>query len=109
MKAERELYQIIGRKIREARKKQGLNQETLAKGIKSSRALIANVESGRQSIAIHQIYEIADYLKIPVIGFLISVNDHLKITNNTFLVYKELSKENKRLKAKLIKIKRILS
>lgn len=59
------VYKIFGKKLAEARKKQGLTQEKLAVASSLSRSSIANIESGRQAIPLHTLLLIANALKIP--------------------------------------------
>lgn len=59
-----ELYRELGRKIREARERNGekLSQEKLAKRLKVSRASIVNIEAGRQHAPLHLLWKIAEAL-----------------------------------------------
>lgn len=58
------VYKIIGEIIKTRRKELGLTQENLAEKIKLSRPGLANIESGRQGILVHSIYEIAEALDL---------------------------------------------
>jgi transcriptional regulator with XRE-family HTH domain len=57
--------------IQAARVRSNISQEQLAKylGFKS-RISIANIESAKQNIQLHTIYEIALYLNVPIIDLL---------------------------------------
>jgi transcriptional regulator with XRE-family HTH domain len=54
-----DIYKEIGETIRLRRKKFGLTQDALAVRVNVSRASLANIESGRQRLLIHVLYEIA--------------------------------------------------
>jgi transcriptional regulator with XRE-family HTH domain len=60
------LYAALGNLIRARRKEQKLTQEKLAASIGISRASLANIETGRQKVLVHQIYALADALGAPV-------------------------------------------
>lgn len=47
------LYETLGRNVREARRRQGLNQSALAERVGLSRASVANIEAGRQQVLAH--------------------------------------------------------
>mgnify|MGYP000868033912 CR=1 FL=1 len=53
------VYPEIGRLIRQCRKRQNFTQEKLALLVGLSRTSLANIESGRQKLLIHQIYAFA--------------------------------------------------
>ncbi len=59
-----ELYRELGRKIRQARERQGerLSQDALAKQLGISRASIVNIEAGRQRTPLHLLWQIAELL-----------------------------------------------
>lgn len=59
-----ELYQELGRKIRQARERhsQRLSQDTLAKRLGISRASVVNIEAGRQHAPLHLLWQIAELL-----------------------------------------------
>src|SRR5580698_9588997 len=59
-----ELYRELGRKIRQARERQGqrLSQDALAKRLGVSRASIVNIEAGRQRAPLHLLWQIAELL-----------------------------------------------
>lgn len=58
------IYQHIGSIIKQRRKQLGMKQETLANELAISRGSLANIETGRQGILVHQLYKIALALKI---------------------------------------------
>ncbi|MCU0421651.1 MAG: helix-turn-helix domain-containing protein [Bacteroidia bacterium] len=57
-------YRVLGGKIREARVKANLKQETFASFLDLSRASIVNIEKGRQHPPIHVLWDIAKVLNI---------------------------------------------
>ena len=59
-----ELYRELGRKIRQARERQGqrLSQDAVAKRLGVSRASIVNIEAGRQRAPLHLLWQIAELL-----------------------------------------------
>ena len=58
------LYKRIGSTIKVKRRALGLTQQQLAKQLSISRASLANVETGRQRILVHQLYEFAAQLNV---------------------------------------------
>lgn len=60
------LYRQIGSTIKRRRKQLGLTQEQLAKQMSTSRASLANVETGRQNVLVHQLYSFAANLDLTV-------------------------------------------
>jgi transcriptional regulator with XRE-family HTH domain len=58
------IYKRIGAVIKARRKTLGLKQETLAGMLGISRGSLANVETGRQSILVHQLYKFAAALQL---------------------------------------------
>jgi transcriptional regulator with XRE-family HTH domain len=59
-------YQEIGSIIKELREKQGVSQEALANYLGLTRMSIINLEKGRHRPSIHQIFLIADLLKVNI-------------------------------------------
>lgn len=58
------IYKHIGAVIRARRKTLGLKQETLAGKLGISRGSLANVETGRQNVLVHQLYRYANALQL---------------------------------------------
>ncbi|MDG4889993.1 MULTISPECIES: helix-turn-helix transcriptional regulator [unclassified Mesorhizobium] len=56
------VYREIGGLIRQRRKKQNLTQEKLAPLVGLSRTSLANIESGRQKLLVHQLFAFASAL-----------------------------------------------
>jgi transcriptional regulator with XRE-family HTH domain len=67
------LYRHIGALIRERRKKVDppLTQDKLAKRVGMSRAALANIETGRQNVFVHQLYAFAEALELMPEAFLL--------------------------------------
>lgn len=67
------LYEHIGTLIREHRKKlePPLTQDKLAKRVGMSRAALANIETGRQNVFVHQLYAFAEALELTPEAFLL--------------------------------------
>lgn len=57
---------MIGEKIRYMRKYRGINQQELGKRLGVSRQYISQVEKGRDSISVKQLYVILDILEFDV-------------------------------------------
>lgn len=64
------IYVHIGSIIRSRRKALGLTQEMLASRLSISRGGLANIETGRQNILVHQLYEFASQLNLEPSDFL---------------------------------------
>ena len=58
------LYAHIGTLIKARRKHTKLTQETLSARIGISRASLANIETGRQTLLVHQLYALATVLEL---------------------------------------------
>jgi transcriptional regulator with XRE-family HTH domain len=64
------VYKEIGKRIQRWRKAKVMKQETLAKELGISRGSLANIETGKQGILVHQIYNFARVLKVKPHDFL---------------------------------------
>ena len=66
------IYRHIGAVVRQGRRKfkPRLTQEVLAQRIGISRASLANIETGRQSVLVHQLYALAAALDLAPADFL---------------------------------------
>lgn len=60
------LYQHIGTTIKQKRKKLEWTQEELARRMAMSRAALANIETGRQNVLVHQLYGFATALGLRI-------------------------------------------
>ena len=58
-------YRQFGLSLAAQRKRLGVTQDDLASGSEMSRATIANIELGKQSVQLHQMYALASALNIP--------------------------------------------
>jgi len=59
------LYKTFGELVRLHRERQeGLTQEKLGHLVGLSRTSITNIEQGRQHVALHQVFDLADALKV---------------------------------------------
>ena len=58
------IYKHIGVLIKARRKTLGHKQETLARELGISRGALANIETGRQNILVHQLYKFAAALQL---------------------------------------------
>lgn len=63
-------YKDLGDSIRRRRKALGLTQADLASNVGLARPSVANIETGRQQLLIHQLYQFASALQMPVIDLL---------------------------------------
>ena len=61
-----EFYRLVGERIAQARRRQQLTQKGLAPAIGLSRASVANVEKGRQAVALHVLVKLSQALGVPV-------------------------------------------
>ena len=75
-----QLYKNFGKNIKNQREVMNLTQEELGKRVELSRASIANIEVGRQKVALHQIYLFAKELNMHPTD-LIDKNIDTDITN----------------------------
>lgn len=58
----RAVYREFGRRVRQGRGQSQLTQDMLAHQIGLSRTSVTNIESGRQAVLLHQVYDIAKAL-----------------------------------------------
>jgi transcriptional regulator with XRE-family HTH domain len=65
-----DIYQALGTKVREARRRKNMTQGRLAAGIGVSRASIAQIESGNQKLPLHRVYDLAGVLDVSVLDLL---------------------------------------
>jgi transcriptional regulator with XRE-family HTH domain len=70
------IYRHIGEVIRMRRQalRPRLTQEALAQRVAISRASLANIETGRQNVLVHQLYALAQALGLQPGDFLLPVN-----------------------------------
>lgn len=65
------IYKHIGSTLKNRRKALKMTQEILASKLFMSRASLANIETGRQNVLVHQIYSFAKILELDVKDFLV--------------------------------------
>ena len=58
-------YDAFGKQLRGARRTARLSQEDIARRVGLTRSSIANIELGRQRIALHMLYALAGALDVP--------------------------------------------
>lgn len=63
-------YSVLGKKIRDARKRREFSQTKFAKLIGMSRPSLVNIEKGRQRAPLHILYYIADLLELNLVEIL---------------------------------------
>lgn len=57
-----DIYGQLGRKVAAARKSRGMTQADLAARISTTRASIANIETGRQRVMLHDVFALVEAL-----------------------------------------------
>ena len=84
------IYEEIGQAIRQRRKHLKLTQEKVAIQIDISRAALANIESGRQRLLVHKLYEICSVLEMKLEDVLPKLDDaNQRIASEGLLLPKE--------------------
>ena len=97
------IYHQIGGIIRALRRRADKAQDVLAGQLGISRATLANIETGRQRILVHQLYAIAQALDVKLSDLLPSPRDDLSAANWTMLNFEgDLNTEQKKQVANLI-------
>lgn len=62
--SEMELYRALGRAVAKRRNELKLTQAFVAERIGLTRASLANIETGRQKLLLHQVYRLANVLQL---------------------------------------------
>lgn len=62
--ADMDLYKALGAAAAERRKQLKMTQAQVASGIGLTRASLANIETGRQKLLLHQVYRLASVLRL---------------------------------------------
>jgi len=75
-KSQRELYETVGRRVRETRKASKLTQEELASRVSMTRTSVTNIEKGRQKILLHTLFELAAAMKVSVVRLIPEHNEN---------------------------------
>jgi transcriptional regulator with XRE-family HTH domain len=60
------LYRELGQRLRAVRRERGYTQDQVATAVSLERTSITNIESGRQRLPIHTLYEYCDALGVEV-------------------------------------------
>ncbi len=63
-------YRQIGETLRRLRRERDLSQESLAASCRMSRSALANIESGQQRLAVHQLLQFARALRVDPVALL---------------------------------------
>ncbi len=83
-----DIYRIVGENVRHHRKLVGMTQGDLAIEVGMSRPSIANIEVGRQSILLHQAFDLAKALQVSVDdlvpGFSPKARDIIRLNSKHF-------------------------
>ena len=83
------LYKRLGTIIKERRRQLGLTQEYLSNQLGISRASLANVETGRQRVLVHQLYQLAEKLDLEVTALLPDLEKTKELQNLDGLYFSE--------------------
>ena len=73
-------YKIIGKSIKQARKRKKLSQETLAEIIDKSSSYISYIETGKKHLSLETLVDIANALEVSADDLLV---DSLKYSSST--------------------------
>ena len=68
------LYSLVGSRISQRRLEMKITQADLAEAVGVSRPSLANMERGRQVIALHHLYRLVSALELAAIGELVPLN-----------------------------------
>jgi transcriptional regulator with XRE-family HTH domain len=90
-----DLFEIIGKKIRDFRENMKMSQTVLGEKVELTRSSVANIESGRQKVQIDTLYKIAQILEVEIQDLLPKLVD-LTNDNTEFLdeIYDKDLQEN---------------
>ncbi len=67
-------YRQLGTTLAQRRREKGLSQSQVASRIDVPRARLANIETGRQSVSVHQLVELASVLGVKSVEALLPAN-----------------------------------
>jgi len=96
------IYEQIGALIKARRKTLQLKQETLASMLGISRGSLANIETGRQSILVHQLYRFAIALQLKPLDLLPPPpTDHSRAEHTDLPLPNDLKAQQKKQVARL--------
>lgn len=97
------IYRHIGAIIKKRRQTLKVKQEVLAGQLGISRGSLSNIETGRQSMLVHQLYKFADALQLSPHDLLpIAANDHVKAERTLLPLPDDLKESQKQQVADLI-------
>ncbi|HJQ24668.1 MAG TPA: helix-turn-helix transcriptional regulator [Blastocatellia bacterium] len=74
MDAKKSFYANLGKRIRNRRQQAKITQDELAQRLSVTRTSVTNIESGRQRILVHSLYDIAQALGVPPASLLPPIN-----------------------------------
>ncbi len=94
-----EIYRLIGSRIATRRKDLRLKQVEVAAQIGLTRASLANIEKGRQKIMLHQIYRVAEALRIESILDLVPAHFSTSVPDKPVVFAKDDMREDLRAQA----------
>ena len=99
------LYEELGLRIKNGRTAQGYKQEAFASLLKISRASLVNIEQGRQRPPLHNLYEIARLIKVPLADLLPALVEENQLTSDSKFEneVKLMSRGNSEVQQKLLK------
>lgn len=98
------IYRHIGEVVRTRRKKlqPPLTQENLAQLVGISRASLANIETGRQNVLVHQLYLLAKALQLDPDDFLIPAESVAATADSKLQFSEEVNPKQKQELVRLI-------
>ena len=98
------LYKRLGTIIKNRRRQLGLTQAHLSSQLGISRASLANVETGRQRVLVHQLYQLAEKLDVKVTALLPDPEETEELGNlDGLFISKNVSLEQRRQIARLLR------
>lgn len=97
-----ELYKQIGSLIKNRRGRLRITQEKLAQRLVISRASLANIETGRQNLSVHQLYLLASALDLNPSDLLPAVGSLAESELNTLPMPADLNAKQKQQIAQLL-------
>lgn len=77
-----DINQFSGEKIKEFRKKRGLNQEDLAEHLSMSQSAYAKIENGHTALDVKRLIQLSEYFEVPVSDFLPNQKEHVYQLNS---------------------------
>lgn len=67
---------LIGKRVREERKKKGITVEELATNVGISQSMISQIENGHTNPSLDTLWNISNYLGVPIFHFFKSINSN---------------------------------